>query len=276
LQVSRRAPFCFHMIVILIFLTTAQVLQQTDQGTLQPWYTILMVIWNTFFIENWKQKQAYFAMYWGVDGFEQIEHARTNYEGVKIKSPVDNKLITYFPEERKRRRKAVVMTVLALMLILVLMIVAGIYVIEERVFGVSKTVQDAINLGEGFDGVVFLTAVAQAISIIILDNSLLRFMIPLNDYENHRTQTEYEDNLVFKVFMFKVVNNYAALIYVAFLKQFISGYYCNQNSCVLDLADTLRVIFLFNLLSNAFNEIFVRLVSHFFAVYLLVVLTLLL
>ena len=36
--------------------------------------------------------------------------------------------------------------------------------------------------------------------------------------EMHRTQTEYEDNLTFKVFVFQFVNFYASIFYIAFFK----------------------------------------------------------
>lgn len=39
--------------------------------------------------------------------------------------------------------------------------------------------------------------------------------------ENHRTDTEYEDNLIAKTFMFQFVNSYASLVYIAFIKEHI-------------------------------------------------------
>jgi hypothetical protein len=42
--------------------------------------------------------------------------------------------------------------------------------------------------------------------------------IKLNNFENWRTDTEYEDNLIAKTFVFQFVNSYAALIYIAFIK----------------------------------------------------------
>ena len=40
----------------------------------------------------------------------------------------------------------------------------------------------------------------------------------LTDWENHRTQTEYDDALVLKTFIFYFVNSYASLFYIAFLR----------------------------------------------------------
>lgn len=42
----------------------------------------------------------------------------------------------------------------------------------------------------------------------------------LNQWENHRTQTEYTDSLIFKACGFQFVNNYFTLFYIAFLIHF--------------------------------------------------------
>ena len=36
--------------------------------------------------------------------------------------------------------------------------------------------------------------------------------------EMHRTQTEFEDQLIFKVFLFQFVNYYSSIIYIGFFK----------------------------------------------------------
>jgi anoctamin-10/anoctamin-7 len=41
----------------------------------------------------------------------------------------------------------------------------------------------------------------------------------LNDMENHRTDTQYEDNLITKVFLFQFVNSYASFFYISFIKE---------------------------------------------------------
>ena len=40
----------------------------------------------------------------------------------------------------------------------------------------------------------------------------------LTNWENHRTQTVYDDSLIIKLFAFQFVNNYASLLYIAFFK----------------------------------------------------------
>ena len=41
----------------------------------------------------------------------------------------------------------------------------------------------------------------------------------LNDAENHRTDTAFEDALIAKTFVFQFVNSFASLFYIAFIKE---------------------------------------------------------
>ena len=49
-------------------------------------------------------------------------------------------------------------------------------------------------------------------------------MYNLHFPEMHRTQSEFDDNLTFKVFIFQFINFYSSLIYVAFFKGKFTGY----------------------------------------------------
>jgi len=43
-----------------------------------------------------------------------------------------------------------------------------------------------------------------------------KLAIAMTRWENHRTLTSYNDQLVFKIFMFQFVNSYTSLYYIAF------------------------------------------------------------
>ncbi len=82
----------------------------------------------------------------------------------------------------------------------------------------------------------------------------------LNDFENHRTDTDYEDNLVAKVFVFQLVNSFAAVTYVAFVKSFI-GILCSGNNCTQDVAGILSTVFLTRLVLQLVTNVFLRKVT---------------
>ncbi len=58
--------------------------------------------------------------------------------------------------------------------------------------------------------------------------------------ENHKTETQFEDALISKRFLFDFVNSYAMLVYVGIVKQHMMsndflGDRCENESCLVDL-----------------------------------------
>lgn len=79
--------------------------------------------------------------------------------------------------------------------------------------------------------------------------------VVLTDLELKRTQSEYDESLSLKVYMFKFVNYYSSLFYIAFVKgKFVGipGHYnrilgirqeeCNHSGCLMELCIELIVI----------------------------------
>ena len=50
-----------------------QVLGNTPENFLMPYFTVVMVVWSTFFVELWRRRQSQKAMMWGVVGYESEE-----------------------------------------------------------------------------------------------------------------------------------------------------------------------------------------------------------
>lgn len=105
----------------------------------------------------------------------------------------------------------------------------------------------------------------------VLNFSYMKIVYDLNDYENHRTATEYEDALVAKVFTFQLVNSFAALTYISFIKGWIGMTIIHclgpRGNCTGDVATTLSTVFISREISTMISEIFVREVSkdlHFY------------
>ena len=81
----------------------------------------------------------------------------------------------------------------------------------------------------------------------------------LNERENHRTDTEYEDALISKTFAFQLVNSYAALAYLAFLQQYIDrgipGLNCKGPTCVSKLVTSLTMMMFTKMTATNASEV---------------------
>jgi len=60
--------------------------------------------------------------------------------------------------------------------------------------------------------------IINAVMIFVLNKVYGRIAIVLTDWENHRTISDYNDNLLIKLFLFQFVNSYTSLYYIAFFK----------------------------------------------------------
>jgi hypothetical protein len=142
----------------------------------------------------------------------------------------------------------------------VIAVVVGIYFFQ---YWVNQPEQASLFVILGINIGSILASLANSIVIVSLNILYQGVAISLNDYENHRTETEYEDYLISKIFLFQMVNSFAGLTYVSFVKDFLN-IRCINTTCTADVAAALSIIFLSALVSRAIIEIFVRKVSFFF------------
>ena len=89
-----------------------------------------------------------------------------------------------------------------------------------------------------------ISSVLIAIQIEILNYMFYGVAIHLNDSENHRTDSEYEDALITKAFVFQFLNSFSCLFYISFLKPFLKADQCNPQFCFFELQATLGTIFM--------------------------------
>ena len=65
--------------------------------------------------------------------------------------------------------------------------------------------------------------------------AVVRFSRFLTFFENHRTETEYEDSLIIKVMIFETTNSYAALFWIGFLAERYSDICTTKDECAREL-----------------------------------------
>eukprot|EP01041_Mallomonas_annulata_P005923 gene5923-11952_t len=151
------------------------------------------------------------------------------FEGQKIKSYIDGKPVYYFPSKKKKGRQVQSFILLGVVVGMLIAAVVAIYVMRTLRF-FSQPIASLINAGT----IQFFNIVCTYVAYF------------LNDRENHRTQTKYEDHLAAKIFVFQFFNSYASFFYLAFIAQSLDE--CGDGSCMQLLAANLGIIFGFRLI----------------------------
>uniref|UniRef100_A0A8D2Q5J7 Anoctamin n=1 Tax=Varanus komodoensis TaxID=61221 RepID=A0A8D2Q5J7_VARKO len=215
-------------------------------------FAVFMGIWVTLFLEFWKRRQAELEYEWDtVEFLEQEEQVRAEYEA-KCHHVVVNEIT---------QNKSVV---LGFQILLIIASVIGIIVYRLSVFLVfSAKLPRHINGTEAIKK--YLTpqtatsvsaSVISFIIIMILNMIYEKVAIMITDFELPRTQTDYENSLTMKMFLFQFVNYYSSCFYIAFFKGKFVGYpgdpvywlgkyrneECDPGGCLLELTTQLTII----------------------------------
>ena len=192
----------------------------------------------------------------GTAGFEKEEKIRPQYQGFDTTSPIDGSYIKY-STENKLLVKSFIWVVILFFIGLVVGSIVGLIFLESYISQYS--LQSTFSLlNKNFAATV--TATALVVCISVLGEAYFMVAIYLNDFENHRTDTEYENSLVLKVSVFYIFNAYTYLTYIAFVKP-VLGYSCVMGSCYEELSNTQLILLSYSLFFGAFRDIFLRSVS---------------
>lgn len=191
-------------------------------------YQLVVVFWSESFQNGWQQENQAINVKWGTTHLKGSEKVRPQFQGLGPlqRSLVDNSKIAVFPEEARRVRACSGYFVLAGFSFANLALIFAFFYAEYYV----------INVGILSESYVLLWVVSACHAFLLQTNAALfpKFAIRLNDFENYRTESDYENSLIFKTLLFQVTNNFAAATFTIFGKDYVFGD-CYNDSCIIDL-----------------------------------------
>eukprot|EP00055_Hartaetosiga_balthica_P000497 m.136725 g.136725 ORF g.136725 m.136725 type:complete len:948 (+) comp10869_c0_seq1:30-2873(+) len=232
-------------------------------------FSFFMCVWATLFLEFWKRRQARAAWHWGVNSLSESEPQRPEFHGEEDIDEITGLLQKFYPSARRRRRYFITFLTVIVMLVIVILIVIGL--VAFRVF-IREVITEKSNASNQVNDLYTLAISSSILVIAIVSFNFLYNIIAifLTDWENHERQSDYENSLASKVFMFQFVNNYASLFYVAFAKTSVTtrpdrmheifGYTpdsCSEYGCLIEITILLAVIMVGRQAFDNIKEVFV-------------------
>jgi hypothetical protein len=218
-----------------------------------PIFGALFTIWMTVYLNNWKRANSRACLRWGTTDYETHEHLRPQFVGEIIPSPINGKPTRWFSPREKRRRVALSWLVTSVFMLLVVAIVLAIFYLRYDLTHGADARDLTIHVkGHEVQLGPMISAFANVAQITIMGKIFYYISIYLNNNENHRTDIDYENSLILKSVMFQFVNNFAALFYVAFVKDDLEG--C-QHSCMWELRYTYLIVFVSRLITSNITEV---------------------
>jgi len=176
---------------------------QTWENGFIAFYAICITLWGIIYLELWKRREKFTALRWGMVGFEEEEQNRPEYDDAVEEKPLTPSPITGEMEQiisplDIEIAMAVSITVVTCFIGVVVGCVTGILLL--RYDNNQATAASFLN----------------AIQIQIFDYLYSELAVWLTNRECPRTDTRYEDSLIAKLFIFKFINSFSSMAFLAF------------------------------------------------------------
>ncbi|XP_055953568.1 anoctamin-7-like [Argiope bruennichi] len=235
-------------------------------------YAVFVSFWAVSFLEYWKRKSASLAHHWDCMDFEEEEERPRPEFAAKApcveRNPITGIKEPSFPKSVRMKRIAVgsgaVLVMMALVMIFIVAVILYRVLVSIFLFR-TDTFRGAASLIASSTG-----AVVNLLLIMALGRVYEKLALKLTQWEMHRTQTDFDDNLTFKVFIFQFINFYSSIFYIAFFKGRFVGYpghykkmlglrneECGNSGCLMELAQQLAIIMIGKQIINNAQEILV-------------------
>jgi len=189
-------------------------------------YSIFMAIWATLFLEYWKRERNSLAYKWNMLNFDNAEGIRPGFRGSDLFGAYVNdefvplredeiygvqapKKTKFFPKDKVHINMLTGFGIIVTLCIVVVM--STMSILTFRLFVQHSEKYSAYSS--------IIGGVLNAIAIVVLNKIYRSIAVRMNEWENHRTESAYIDNLLFKIFLFQFVNSYTSLYYIAFFKK---------------------------------------------------------
>ncbi|XP_070139014.1 anoctamin-6 isoform X2 [Drosophila bipectinata] len=248
-------------------------------------FALAMSIWAVAYLEFWKRYSAGLVHRWGLTGFNHhVEHPRPQYLA-KISRSEKLSGKTELQDENGKRSildpdvpfwsikflpNFTSYSIMILFICISIIAIAGIiiYRMAQRashsILGNENSMTFKVMILPMTAGIIDL------IVISLLDLVYSSLAVKLTNYEYCRTQTEYDESLTIKNYVFQFVNYYSSLFYIAFLKGKFVGYpakynrvlgfrqeECNPGGCLMELCMQLVIIMAGKQAVNAIVEMLI-------------------
>lgn len=246
---------------------------------LVPFYAIVACLWAALFVKYFRRFQSVLTFRWDVSDFAEEEPIRPEFyrnpatrhdrTGFYTRDagflPFGDVQTPYFPRKARTSRFGCSLAFTATLMVVVAAGTIGIFALRLALRTgplLSAHLDGRTVFGYPVDASTVASLIASVLNVCFIFTfaSLYRKVgVMLTDWENHRTESQYENALIQKNFLFQSVNAYISFFYIAFVKPLrpqlgehlneqgvrIADFdTCTGNDCMRDLVMQMVVVVL--------------------------------
>jgi ABC-type multidrug transport system fused ATPase/permease subunit len=256
----------------------------------RPYFSVVVMIWSFLVMVNWKKRQTFLAHRWGTLHYKEEEITRPQFHGDYQLCPETNEWTVQYPRWKRWLKYSISVPLVIFftfgVLLATLMLYAnrdislnryftdgseGVLSLHISVASIWQNVNVPINadqltgdkLRDPFFWLIVLGFPSLIGLLLPLSNYIIMtFSVFLNDFENYRTQSQYQNHLIVKVFAFQFVCYFVTLYYYSFLTTTTDRSAAATENSILRVASNLLTYITVSHWWNLLLTIFFPLLYH--------------
>lgn len=179
---------------------------------------VLISIWSLFLIKFWNRHHSKLVFQWQTYEIEKNDEASRPEFVAKVKTVRKNiatgQLEQHIPFVNQCCRYSLALVTVIFMICIILAGLLGVVIYRGVVYTIVITRDD--------NQARVITDITAGVITLVCINMLSWVYVPiakkLTNFENPRTQSQWENSFTYKMFAFQFVNWYSSLFYIAFFK----------------------------------------------------------
>ena len=181
-------------------------------------FSLLNLVLVTVFLEFWKRKSNKHSYFWGTGGKLRHKRPRPEFRGEFGINPVTGRDEVQYPFKKTLNKLLFVsfpVTLLCLIIAFVLMLLSfeaekwmTWLLMDEETGQISTSITAQV--------LSYVPSVVYSVLVFVMNQYYLHLAHHLSEWENHRTQEQFERYVVAKLVLFEFVNSFLAMFYIAF------------------------------------------------------------
>eukprot|EP01083_Nonionella_stella_P022719 62790_1 len=176
-----------------------------------PFLCFFMIFWSVAFVDFWARAESRYRLMWGMTKFQQKAVARPQFNGEWTHDSVSGLWTEEFSLLKRACRVSAIYTFVSIWMSICVVAVVYILLIRDAD---PNNLQLKIMLG-----------VANGVMIFVFDMIYKFVSVYGNEWENHRTEEDFQNAMIYKNFVFKFVNSFSSLFYLGFIRPGWNGLY---------------------------------------------------
>ena len=212
--------------VMGIFVFAVQVYTGRIDHPVCCFYGVFISGWAAMLLVRWRRRASELTYRWGVLDFEAEETTRPQFRGNRKRDPYTGEWVTKINWVARVFAYVISVFIVSVAVLAMLFLVGGLYAARDH--AIESMDGNADTLAEDPEGsgharkdrywwftMMFYPAL-YGLLVPIFFLCFKAIALRLTDYENHVTNSQYRNNLIWKVFSFKFVVVFSSLFYYAF------------------------------------------------------------